>query len=192
MLGYTACLENKPMTQRRVKRHTRAQSLVWLLLFAVAVMGLTVTRQQALGSLHLHAYQGSLGSSFLASAVSQLASDWHSRWRQQQRFGHSQLRLHPAWDPTLGSGNDTIPHDHDAFERHHHAEGDSSVIAVDGAAESAESSATGALIVLPVVSKLSDGLTLPTMAGRTGPWPVDPDTAFASRNVAPPLHPPTA
>ena len=191
------------MTLRRAEPPTSARSLVWLLLVAVALMGLTVTRQQALGPLHTHAEQGARSTSTFSAAVSSLASDWLSRWRQQQVFGHTQLRLAAAsderalWSPgDARTGEHTAHiHDHDTLERHHHAADDASVVALDGAAQAADaadSSAAGAPNLLPIVTTTSDGLAVPALAARSGPWPVDRAAAFASRSVAPLLRPPTA
>ncbi len=192
------------MTQQRVAQHVGVQSLVWLLLLAVALMGLTVTRQQALGSLHLHADQQPQGTSVLAAAVSSLASDWLIRWQHQHLFGHQQLRLGAASDAPLWPSSDFRDsdatatrgtHTHDSLERHHHAVDDGSVVALDAAAEAAgaaDSSATGGTILLPVAATPGNGLVLPAIAKRGGPWPVDRTTAFVSRSVAPPLRPPAA
>lgn len=188
------------MTQRPfAKRNVGVQSLVWLLLVAMLLMGLTVTRQQALGSLHRHADAALQGSAPLATAASALASDWLNRWRQQQMFGHSALRLRMAadatlWPPSAGVQGHDDGHDHDSLERHHHAVGDASVVAVDGAAEavaeSADGGGAGAVVMLPVAATPSAGLAVPALATRTGPWPVASATAFVSRNIAPPLRPP--
>ena len=203
MMGLTVWPESTTMTQQRAKPPTSARSLVWLLLVAVALMGLTVTRQQALGPLHTHANQEVRGNSTLGAAVSSLAGDWLSRWRQQQVFGHNQLRLSFVSDPAplLPPGNfsagahDAQVNDHDVLERHHHAVDDASVVAVDGAAQAADvadSSAAGAPNLLPIVATPSGGLVLPALGERQGPWPIDRAAAFFSRSIAPPLRPPAA
>ena len=192
------------MTLRRAEPPTSARSLVWLLLVAVALMGLTVTRQQALGPLHTHADQAVRGNSTFSAAVFSLASDWLGRWRQQQVFGHNQLRLAAVSDSAafLPLSDDSHPgtgsahaHDDDALERHHHAVGDAGVVAVDGAAQAADaadSSAAGAPNLLPIVATPNGGLALPALADRRGPWPIDGGTAFVSRSIAPLLRPPAA
>lgn len=183
------------MTPHRAKHRVGARSLVWLLLLALALLGLTTTRQQALGPLHLHADHTVAGTpSALSAVASRFASDWHDRWRQQQMFGHAEvaLRMTPGatrWPPGART------HNHDALERHHHALGDASVLALDGAAQAADTadgSTTGALVLLPVVALPDEGLTVPMLAATAGAWPVDGATAFASRPIAPPLRPPTA
>lgn len=196
------------MTQRRSKPQTSAACrLVWLLLVAVALMGLTVTRQQALGPLHSHADQEVRGHSTFSYAVSSMASDWRSRWRQQQVFGHTQLRLAAApdaatpWPPSdsragaLGAHGHTQANDHEDLERHHHAVDDASVVAVDGAAhaaDTADSSGAGAPSLLPIAATPSGGLTVHALADRRGPWPIDSAVAFVSISVAPLLRPPAA
>jgi hypothetical protein len=202
MMGAIVWPESTTMIQRRAKPHDSARALVWLLLVAVALMGLTVTRQQALGSLHLHADQGARGVPSFSATVSNLASDWLSRWRQQQVFGHKQLRFAaipdaattwPASDPEADTGS-VHSHAHDSLKRHHHAAGDASVVAVDGAAPAADavdSSAAGAAHLPPLVATPGEGLVLPTPAARRGPWPVDGATAFVSRNISPLLRPPS-
>ncbi|MES2952217.1 MAG: hypothetical protein V4858_27135 [Pseudomonadota bacterium] len=190
------------MTHRRTAQNAGLQSLVWLLLVAVALMGLTITRQQALGSLHIHADRESQGTPRLSTAVATLANDWLSRWQQQHVFGHGQLLLGTAsgaapWPSNISGVSHTTDvrsthaHDHDSLERHHHTVDDGSVIALDGAAEVADDSAAGALILLPVAATPNDGPAMPAIAERRGPWPVDNFAAFVSRNVAPLLRPPS-
>ncbi len=193
------------MTQRRVAQNAGLQGLVWLLLVAVALMGLTITRQQALGSLHMHTDRESQGTPQLRIAVATLANDWLNRWQQQHLFGHGQLLLGTASDASPWPSNtsrvshttdvgSTHAHDHDSLERHHHAVGDGSVAALDAVAEladAADSSTAGASMLLPVAATPNDGLVLPAIADRRGPWPVDHSAAFVSRDVAPPLRPPS-
>ncbi len=190
------------MTQGRVQRDAGTRSLVWLLLMAVMLMGLTITRQQALGSLHLHAGQELQGAFNLCTTASSLASNWLNRWRQQQFFGHSELRMRMAPDATLwpspapqladqvqaGAAHGQ-PHHHDSLERHHHAIGDGSVVALDGAAQAAES-ADGAPLVLSGIATPGAGLAVPALLADRGPWTVDPGAAFVTRSVAPALRPP--
>lgn len=194
------------MTQRRVLRDAGTRSLVWLLVLAVVLMGLTITRQQALGSLHLHAGQELRDTSSLSTAASRLASNWLKRWRQQQLFGHTELRTHIATDAALWPSRATQhadrvlardahgpAHRHDSLERHHHAISDGSVVALDGAAQAAESAdggSTSAPLVLPGVATPSAGLAVPALLADRGPWPVDRGAVFVSRSVAPALRPP--
>ena len=186
------------MTQRRVEQSAIARSLVWLLLLSIAFMGLTVARQQALGSLHMHADLGLRDSSTISSAISSLANEWQSRWRQQQVFGHGYLRPYADRDakpwPTANSGragHSAQPHSHDDLERHYHATSDATVLALDGAAGSAEDSANGAMLVLPMLATTSSALVLSALAAREGLWPVDGAVSFVSWSVAPPLRPPS-
>jgi hypothetical protein len=185
------------MTQRHTAQAIGTRSLIWLLLFAIALMGLTVARQQALGSLHLHADQGLRDSSIVGPAVFSLASEWKNRWRQQQVFGHGQLRPHAALNATpwpLGNTSrarhSAEPHSHNDLERHHHASGDASVLALDGAAGSAEDGATGAVVMLLMLGATCGALVLPALAARQDRWPVDGAVSFISWNVAPLLRPP--
>ncbi len=141
----------------------------------------------------------------LTIAVATLANDWLNRWQQQHLFGHGQLLLGTASDASPWPSNtsrvshttdvgSTHAHDHDSLERHHHAVGDGSVAALDAVAEladAADSSTAGASMLLPVAATPNDGLVLPAIADRRGPWPVDHSAAFVSRDVAPPLRPPS-
>ena len=194
------------MHHRRVMQSAGTRSIVLLLLFSIVLLGMTVTRQQSLGPLHLHKDLRSQGVSTFSAATSKLASDWLDRWRQQQRFGHSALRTRIAPDahllplgltegngPMLVHAASAHDHDHDALERHHHRAGDGSVLALDGAAEAAEladGAAGGASSVLPIVAIPSDGLPLPAIERRGGAWPAATSTAFVSWYVTPPLRPP--
>ncbi|OYU32436.1 MAG: hypothetical protein CFE39_03520 [Comamonadaceae bacterium PBBC2] len=205
------------MTQRHTAQAIGTRSLVWLLVLAVVLMGLSVARQQALGSWHLHADVGLRGSptalamphststSTFSAVASGLASHWLSRWQQQQVFGHGQLRVGQSAGPTLWaasakpapSHDHDHDHDHDTLERHHHALGDQranqSAIALDGAAEAADAGSVGATLLLPQFASPSQGKPLAgmaAMAARNGPWPVQGAVRFASRKVVPLLRPP--
>jgi hypothetical protein len=184
------------MTQHRAAHPIGQKCLAWLLLIAVAFMGLTITRQQALGSLHGHADQGPRISSVLTTALSSLASDWVDRWQEQKAFGHGQLL------PAIFHGADVLSHapvyaqahDHSALERHHHVADDVTVIALDGAAataDAADSSTLGGSLLLPIVWTPAAGLVLHAIAEQTVPWPVGRFVAFASRTVPPLLRPPS-
>ncbi len=184
------------MTPYRTAHPIGQKWLAWLLLVAVALMGLTITRQQALGSLHSHADQGPRMASALSAAVSNLGNHWINRWQLQQAVGHGQLLANAGSDgmPDATGLHDSDPHDHDALERHHHAAHDASVLAVDGAAESAaaaDSAASGGSVVLSGFGVPSAGLVVPTMTGFNGPWPVGRLAAFVSRSVPPLLRPPS-
>lgn len=85
------------MTQRRPVLSTIQKSLVWLLLVAIALLGLTITQQQALGSLHTHSRLESRNTVVIA-VVASLASDWKGRWQQQKLHGHGQLVLGTRYD----------------------------------------------------------------------------------------------
>ncbi len=169
------------MTPPRAMHSVGTQSLLWLLLLALALMGLTVTRQQALGSLHRHDQATVQGPSTLASVTASLASDWLNRWRQQQRWGHGALPLHMATD---------VPHTHGDLERHHHAAGDPSVESIDGAADAADNATTTGMVLLTAVATPSRALVVLAVAAERGPWPVDRFATFKSRSVAPLLRPP--
>lgn len=181
------------------------QWLAWLLLVAVALMGLTITRQQALGSLHSHTDQGPRLSSALQTAVSSLGNDWSRRWRQQQALGHGQLLLATAsygahWpSDSAAIANATRwdaadAHSHDSLERHRHAAHDASVVALDGAAEfanAADSPASGSATLLSGMGIPSAALVVQAMPSRVGPWPVGRFAALATRSVPPLLRPPS-
>jgi len=190
------------MTQRLPSQTIGTRSLIWLLLLAVVLMSFSVARQQALGSLHQHSDAdfpvASTITGKISAAASNLASQWLSRRHQQQMFGHGQLqvRLKDAsaqWAAFAkrDSGHDESHH-HDTLERHHHALGDSSVIALDGAAEGADTGGVGAALLLPMLASPSQGIVLATTTDRNGSWPVQGGVRFASMKVAPLLRPPAA
>jgi hypothetical protein len=190
------------MTQRHTVQAISTRSLVWLLLLAVVLMSFSVARQQALGSWHQHAdaelRSASTITAPISAAASDLASHWLSRRQQQLVFGHGQLQVRMTSAPTLwaasakrDNGHDESHH-HDTLERHHHTLGDGSVIALDGAAEAADTGSVGAAVLLPMLASPSQGLVLTTTTGRNGSWPVQGGVRFASMKVAPLLRPPAA
>ena len=190
------------MTQRLPVQAIGTRSIIWLLLLAVVLMGFSVARQQALGSLHQHA-EAELRSAFtftttFSAAASGLASHWLSRRQQQQVFGHGQLQAGVTAAPALWAASarrdnrHDEDHHHDTLERHHHALSDDSVIALDGAAEAADTSSVGAALLLPLLASPSQGLVLATTTGRNGSWPVQGGVRFVSMKVAPLLRPPDA
>ena len=191
------------MTQRHTAQANSTRSLLWLLLLAVVLMSFSAARQKALGSVHLHTDTKLPSASTLtatfSAAASSLASQWLSRRHQQQVFGHGQLQvgmtaapaaLLAASDKRYSGHNES--HHHDTLERHHHALGDDSVIALDGAAEAADTGSLGTAVLLPILASPSQGLVLATTTGRKGSWPVDGGVRFASMKVAPLLRPPAA
>jgi hypothetical protein len=190
------------MTLRLPVQAIGTRSLIWLLLLAVVLMSFSVARQQALGSLHQHTdaelRSASTFTSTFSAAASSLASHWMSRRQQQQVFGHGQLQVGVIAAPALWAASarrDTRhneDHHHDTLERHYHALGDDSVIALDGAAEAAETGSVGAVVLLPMLASPSQGLVVATTTGRKGSWPVQGGVRFASMKVAPLLRPPAA
>lgn len=184
------------MNQRRLAPSTIQKSLVWLLLVAIALLGLTITQQQALGSLHKH-FGLESRTTVVVAVVASLASDWKGRWQQQNIRGHGQLVLGTAsnamdWPPV--APRSAHGHDHDALERHHHAAGDETVVALDGAAqrvEAVDGSNTASSIVLPIVGTPGNALTLQAIASDAGAWPTPGFAALVSRAIPPPLRPPT-
>lgn len=184
------------MTHHRAAHPIGRKCLAWLLLVALVFMGLTITRQQALGSLHSHADQGPHISTALKNALSSLANDWVDRWESQQAFGHGQLLtgiFHSA-DVQAHAPVYAHTHDHSDLERHHHAPSDATVVALDGtagSADTADSSAMGVSLLLPIVWTSTAGLVLHAVAEQTGPWPVGRLVAFATRTVTPLLRPPS-
>lgn len=184
------------MTLRRVAPRSIQKSLVWLLLLAMVLLGLTITQQQALGSLHKHSNLQSRHTSVI-TAVFVLANDWNARWQQQKILGHRQLLLGTPsnemdWPGVASRGSHD--HDNDALERHHHAADDGTVLALDGAAQgvsAVDGSSTAGSIILPVVGTPNDALTLQAAASNPMRWPEAGFTAFVSRTLPPPLRPPT-
>ena len=184
------------MTQRRPVLSTILKSLVWLLLVATALLGLTITQQQALGSLHKHSGLESRNT-VVTAVLASLASDWKGRWQRQNIHGHGQLVVGTPFDamdwPAIAPRG-SHDHDHDALERHHHAPNDATVVALDGAAERVEAvdgSATAASFVLPVAGTPGNALTLQVITSDAGTWPAPGFAALVSRAIPPPLRPPT-
>jgi hypothetical protein len=188
------------MNRTPTERSTGTRSLLWLLLVTVALMGLTVTRQQALGSLHVHADVSVRGTPSLGGEISRLGANWRSRWQLQQVFGHGQLKWgFVAQEVSLSPSNDSrnVPahdHAHGTAERHHHAMGDDSVLALDGAAEAAsaaEGSTAGAVSWFSAVGTPSVWPRLLALITGKTHWPVYNAMAFYSRTIAPLLRPPS-
>jgi hypothetical protein len=187
------------MNQAPTARNAGTRSLLWLLLVTVALMGLSVTRQQALGSLHLHADASVRDTTTLGEEFSRIGAHWRARWQMQQVFGHGQMawgvlaQEFPLWPTNDSRSVPAHDHAHGAAERHHHGVGDDSVLALDGAAEAASAaegstasavswfSAVGTPSVWPLLLALNTGKTH---------WPVYNAMAFSSRTIAPPLRPP--
>lgn len=175
--------------------------LAWLLLLAVALMGLTVTRQQALGPLHSHTVERSHNAppSAIGAALSDWARDWQGRRQHQKMSGHSQMLLTFAPFPERANRHSDIPHTHtnnhthDALERHHHAADDASVVALDGAAagaDAADSPSNGASLLLISLAAPGGGLAVPATSALRSSWPVGRIAVLSSRSVPPPLRPP--
>ncbi len=187
---------SQQMIHYRAAHPLGRKCLAWILLVAVVLMGQTITRQQALGSLHSHVDQGSHISTGLTNALSSLARDWLDRWQAQKAFGHRQLlptNFHGA-ELQARAHVDPHSHDHSTLQRHHHAAGDDTVIALDGASASADTvdtSAMGVSMLLPIVWAPDAGLMLHPISEPTGPWPAGRLFAFSSRTVLPLLRPPS-
>jgi hypothetical protein len=185
------------MDHHRVTPSTHQKRLVWLLLVALVLLGLTITQRQVLGSLHTHADVGPTHT-LTSAAVSSLAHDWKIRWQRQKMLGHGQLVLATPFDavvwPTVATRGAHV-HGHGALERHHHAADDETVVAIDGAAqvaEAGESPTTSASLLLPAVGTPVDAIKLPAVSRNTGAWPVASFATLVSRAIPPPLRPPTA
>ena len=181
-VGTTIAPKDTSMQPTRTTPSASHRGLAWLLLVAMALMGLTVTRQQALGSLHHHAGRTVPVPSAAATVLSELASDWKARWQLQRVVGHGQFLLdlgtdysrrlaHAAPQASLANAHE---HDHDTLERHHHAPSDSDVVALDGSAngaQSADSPSGVSTVLLFAAGPIGNGPLWPTVALRQGSWP---------------------
>ena len=109
----------------------------------------TTSRLQVLGPLHHHVNPGLREESLLASASTFLLKSWRDRRRQQEMFGHDHLALPGAalsssqnafegLDDERVEPNGVHTHQHGELERHHHAVGDASVLALDSAGMGAD------------------------------------------------------
>ena len=149
---------------------------IWCLLVALPLYGFSATLVQLLGARHVHHAQAS------QTAQTGQAADAFDRWRDFRRAG-------------VVADARFLAHMHDAFERHHHAQDDASVIAldarpgVDSAAPAGASAGDGsATLVLALAAVVS----LCEPACRPVAWPqVEPATP-AGRGTLPAKRPPRA
>ena len=122
-------------------------AVLWCLLVALPVYGLSATLVPLLGSMHLH-------------HSSSAESDPMAGWQDFRRAVHATTVV-------------PQPHSHSIFQRHHHAHDDASVLSLDHAAsdtssspEGSSSSGNAATLVLAMVSPPA----LPGTPDRRDAW----------------------
>lgn len=149
--------------------------VLWCLLAALPLYGFSAALVQLLGARHVHTQ---------ASQTAQTGQDAGAfdGWRDFRRAG-------------VVADARVLAHTHAAFERHHHAQDDASVVALDarsaddGAASAGASAADGsATLVLALAGAV--GLRQP--AGRSLPWPHAEPATPAGRDAPPAERPPRA
>jgi hypothetical protein len=190
------------MIRRRLERHAGNRILVWLLMLIVALMGLTITRQQALGPLHVHQQNVFPDAIPFAVAASDFVGKWLQRWQYQQLHGHTQITMLLVPQATVWPEREPLDfdharahqlnaqgHDHNTLQRHHHAANDRSVVALDGAAEPVQTGSSQMLFSV-VVASPSVVAVMPLAVALTDSWLVDSTAAFTSLSLPPPWRPP--
>ncbi len=179
--------------------------LIWLLIVAEALLGFTTSRLQVLGPLHHHVNPGLREESLLASAATFLLKSWRDRRRQQEMFGHDHLALPGAalsssqnafegLDDERVEPNGVHTHQHGELERHHHAIGDASVLALDSAgmgADAMDGGTSSSLLFLSDLVIQVQGLTTVIWALFREAWPTETANRFSSWDEAPPVRPPS-
>ncbi|MBL8351612.1 MAG: hypothetical protein JNL87_15045 [Burkholderiaceae bacterium] len=157
--------------------------LVWTLLLALAVQGYAGVLVQLLGPMHRH----DPGTAAVAGVGEQLHA-----WLDALQAWQRDLRARSVAPGLLGHGGAT--HSHGLFERHHHAHGDATVVALDGGAagDAVEDASAAAAGSLTAPSGPAARLILPaatTQAGWARPASARPWRDAAARR---PERPPPA
>lgn len=141
------------------------RQIVWCLLFALPLAGLSSVLQSVFGSTHFHRQS--------QPAVSALAD-----WQDFRRVDHAFALGHPAPG-------------HATWSRHHHAVADPTVASIDGGSADtvlgeAASSSSGS----PMVWAIGAGFEIRKPAGSALNWPRLVHESVASRTTDPLERPP--
>lgn len=160
---------------RALPRHPMSRIvLVWGLIVALVIYGGSGALLQMLGPMHRHAdlpqtaAHGALAERF--EALASAARQWHERVVTQALFAHERERFLPSARPVEAqAGLGAHLHSHGPFERHRHANDDTSVVSLDGGSSAADglSPSSGTLGSASLPMCLSPALTVPE-AGRCG------------------------
>lgn len=167
--------------------------LLWLLMLAVPVYGLSSTQLRVLGPAHWHAGPPNTAASpsnaaagWLSPVVQWVDGTWATvqQWREQ-----AHLRAH-----ALGQGHrHGTAHRHVGLQHHAHAPSDATVRVLDGAdpqlSDRVAHASLGAAL-LPLAPQ-PEGWALPA-ATSAGVWPGVPAARWASASPEPALRPPRA
>lgn len=127
---------------RRLQRSARSL-VIWCLLAAVPVYGLSGTIVELLGSSHMH----------VALDATARPSDPMAGWQDFRRASPAMDRAEGHGHAHLADGSHAAPHAHAGLERHHHDRADASVVGIDGgpadAAQADDGSSVSAHLLAP-------------------------------------------
>ncbi|MET0209097.1 MAG: hypothetical protein ABW220_08640 [Burkholderiaceae bacterium] len=199
------------MTVRPILRSDRALAqakawVIWLLIAALGVYGLSSTLLQVLGPAHRHVAVSKIAASpGLLAPVIGAVQGWYGRLQAQTLLKHDRQRM-PSGDrfvrvvgsgePLIAPHDESVPHTHDGFQRHHHDHDDPTVIALDGPAavhamvEGASTTAVFGSAMLPMLP--IDPVSLPMAAPAAGDWPASAVPRWLSACPVPLERPPQA
>ena len=168
-------------------RRPTLKVLAWLLLFALALQGCAGALVQVLGPTHTHRAAADAQRAVEHQPATAAWLDSLLAWRasQLQHLQATSVFKHAAAQPAA--------HQHGDLERHHHGVGDTTVVALDGAASDAASDAGhgpaggsappwGPMAAHSLVPALLPG----------GSWPGTPAWAWSSAARKLPERPPKA
>lgn len=190
----------------RTLHRTGRRSLIWLLVVACLVYAHSASLVQVLGPAHRHEQPAAGLSSGVFDRVDALFRPIrHWRAELQQRWLPQDLAHRPvdgalhvhgdatdaAPHPGPGSGH---PHHHSAFERHHHALGDPTVVGLEGpnadiAADDAAQAGAGTAH-LPLA--LAPGWALPRAGARAVRWAHPTPERWCDAALRRPERPPSS
>jgi hypothetical protein len=161
------------------------RGLVWCLVALLPWLGLGLVQQQVLGPLHVHAAPAA--ASLQPGAEPLLAAlDWW--WAQVLQQTHARQHAHAAAAAHAHAPGHA--HGHRAWQRHHHAPADTSVISLQVPGDSLGAQAAAASLLLPMLGLPADSLRVAAASARPLGWPRAEAARFSSWGLAPPLRPP--
>lgn len=181
------------MSPTRLLPHRPAarRLMVWALLWALAWQGYAGTVLQLLGPEHRHvsgaAVVAARPGSELGGSIGARVAGWLVALRAWQDDLHA--RSHAA-------GLSFHTHAHGQFERHHHAIGDATVLALDSGGAAGEGLSEGAAAASAGLATMALGLacalTLPAPAAQPCAWPRARARSWQDAAVRLPERPPRA
>lgn len=145
-------------TLRQLERTARSL-IIWCLLAAVPIYGLSGTIVELLGARHVHATPV---LSAVAADTDDVMRGWQDFRRATAGMGHGHQHA--------SDGSHEPAHDHSALERHHHDRADASVVALDGGpADAAHADEGGSATATHLLALSSVVLPAPA-ADDQGSW----------------------